>query len=74
MWAIGIVLYQLLSKGKLPFKGGNNYETNMAILYEHPSPLHDSVSSFLKEIVFKILDKDPETRPDALTLLKIEII
>ncbi len=27
MWAIGIVVYQLLSKGKLPFEADNYYNT-----------------------------------------------
>jgi hypothetical protein len=43
-----------------------------AIGNDQPPPLPDKVSSFLKETAIKLLDKNPETRPDALTLLKIE--
>ena len=39
---------------------------------DQPDPLPVSVSPFMKETVIKLLDKNPETRPDALTLLKIE--
>jgi len=72
MWAIGIILYQLLSKGKLPFEADNYFDTMIVIRNDQPPPLPDSVSSFLKETVIKLLDKNPETRPDALTLLKVE--
>lgn len=37
-------------------------------------PLPDTVSQFLKNLVDKLLDKNPETRPDALTLLSIDEI
>ncbi len=37
-------------------------------------PLPDTVSPFMKSLVDKLLDKNPETRPDALSLLSIEEI
>jgi serine/threonine protein kinase len=72
MWAIGIILYQLLSKGKHPFEGDNYFDVMKSIGEDQPDPLPVSVSPFMKETVIKLLDKNPETRPDALTLLKIE--
>jgi hypothetical protein len=41
---------------------------------EQPFPLPENTYPFMKDIVFKLLDKNPETRPDALILLKIEKI
>ena len=46
----------------------------MATLNEEPISLPISVSPFMKEMVTRLLDKNPETRPDALTLLKIQQI
>ncbi len=43
-----------------------------AIVNKKGIPLPESVSLFFKDLVEKLLDKNPETRPDALTLLKIE--
>jgi hypothetical protein len=30
-----------------------------------PAPLHSTVSPFIKEMIAKLLEKNPETRPDA---------
>ncbi len=39
-----------------------------------PAPLSLAVSNFIKEIITQLLDKNPETRPDAQVLLnKVEI-
>ena len=45
-----------------------------AITEEKPLPLPDTVSQFMKRLLDKLLDKNPETRPDALTLLSIDEI
>ncbi len=37
-------------------------------------PLPNTVSQFMKRLLDKLLDKNPETRPDALTLLSIDEI
>jgi serine/threonine protein kinase len=34
-----------------------------------PAPLPSTVPPFIKEIIAKLLDKNPETRPDAKELL-----
>ena len=51
MWAIGIILYQLLSKGNLPFKASNPYDMPYLIRYKDANPLPVSVSPFMKELV-----------------------
>ena len=45
-----------------------------AITEKKPLPLPDTVSQFMKILLDKLLDKNPETRPDALTLLSIDKI
>ena len=73
MWALGIILYQLVSSNQYPF---NNEETEY-IFYESinkddPKPLPETVSSFIKDIISKLLDKIPKNRPDAKTILERE--
>ena len=46
----------------------------MVIRKEKPLPLPETVSPFMKNLVDKLLDKNPDTRPDALTLLSIDEI
>ena len=63
MWALGVILYQLFSN-KLPFEGKIN-ETMNLIRKSEPESLPSTVSPFIKEIIAKLLDKNPETRLDA---------
>ncbi len=59
MWAIGVNLYVLLSKGKFPFDAGTPPKLMHKIKNDEPEPLPESVSSFMREIVNKLLDKNP---------------
>ena len=43
----------------------NNFEMMKLIRESEPAPLPSTVSPFIKEIIAKLLDKNPETRPDA---------
>jgi serine/threonine protein kinase len=64
MWALGVILYQLYAN-KLPFEGSSYYNTMKLISEGEPSPLPSAVSPLVKEIIAKLLDKNPETRPAA---------
>ena len=63
MWALGVILYQLFSN-KLPFEGKFN-ETMNLIRKSEPASLPSTVSPFIKEIIAKLLDKNPDNRLDA---------
>ena len=64
MWALGVILYQMFSD-KLPFEADNYFDTMKLIRENDPKPLPTTVSPFIKEIIAQLLDKNPETRPDA---------
>jgi serine/threonine protein kinase len=64
MWALGVILYQFFGN-KLPFEGSSYYETMKLISEGEPAPLPSTVSPKVKEIIAKLLDKDPQTRPAA---------
>ena len=64
MWALGVILFQLFT-GKLPFEADNNFDIMKLIRESEPAPLPSIVSPFIKEIISKLLDKNPEARPDA---------
>ena len=64
MWALGVILYQFFAN-QLPFEAANYYDTMILIKESKPAPLPSTVSPFIKEIIAKLLDKNPENRPDA---------
>ncbi len=65
MWALGIILYQLVASYNHPFPCENVFAMAISIKDNEPVPLPTSVSPFIKEIIYSLLDKNPETRPDA---------
>ena len=73
IWALGIIFYELLTS-KHPFRKEEIIQTIMAIKELEPEPLPDSISAQTKEIVSKLLNKNPEERPDAKSILKIKEI
>jgi serine/threonine protein kinase len=73
MWALGIILYQLITN-KLPFEAANYYDTMKLIRENEPASLPLTVSPFIKQIISQLLDKNPETRPNAEELLNISEI
>ena len=64
MWALGVILYQFFAN-QLPFEAANYYDTMKLIRESEPGPLPSTVSPFIKEMIGKLLDKNPENRPDA---------
>jgi serine/threonine protein kinase len=75
MWALGIILYQLVSN-KHPFldNANSSYAALKNIESKKPAPLQPSLSSFIKETIKKLLEKNPEARPDTKTLIDKEEI
>ena len=61
-------MYQFFSN-QLPFEAATYYDTMNLIRETEPTPLPSTVSPFIKEVIAKLLDKNPETRLDAQELL-----
>ena len=66
MWALGIILYQLVASKNHPFENKSNvYAMIDNIRYKEPAPLLSSVSQYIKDIIKDLLEKNPDSRPDA---------
>ena len=74
VWSIGVIAYQLCTL-RLPFKEEYIGGTIAAILTHPYEPIpHNLYSDELKEIIYKLLIKDPEQRPSIQELTKVPII
>ncbi len=61
VWAMGVVLYEMLS-GHVPFSGGTVFEISSAIVNEPVPPFTTHVPAALRRIVERCLAKRPEDR------------
>jgi NIMA (never in mitosis gene a)-related kinase len=68
MWALGIILYQLISSYNHPFECENTFAMMKAISDKEYAPLPSTVSPLIKEIIKSLLEKNPKNRPDAQAL------
>jgi len=59
MWAGGVLMYEVCSKGRLPFAAGNQGAVINKILIGQYSPLDDSYSSQVHALVGECLSRDP---------------
>ena len=72
LWSMGVVLYILLS-GKVPFPGNNNEEIIKNVLkgeYHFKHKVFDKVSEEGKDLIKKLLVKDPAKRYSAKEALE----
>ncbi len=71
MWALGIILFQLVASYNHPFHSDNVFEMAMAIKDKDPdlTLLPHNLSPLIKETIIDLLDKNPESRPDAKKIL-----
>ncbi|TNV81437.1 hypothetical protein FGO68_gene14445 [Halteria grandinella] len=78
VWALGIVLYQLLCNGDFPFnfnfqgKSQDEYLAALPTLTLKQMPAH--VSDSCKALIQKMLQKNPENRPTIFDILQTPII
>ncbi len=75
VWALGVILYELLT-GVRPFGGANAREVRQAILhYEPPRPrtVNPSVPRDLDAVCCRCLHKDPDKRYESATALALEL-
>ena len=72
-WNCGILLYEILTKFNSPFKGNNNEEFIQSIL-NADIDLEPIENEFCKELISKLVKKDPNDRIDIDEVLKMEQI
>ena len=74
MWSIGVIAYQLITL-RLPFNSNQAGATTVAIVNNLHDPIQDMLySDELKDIVNRMLTKDPEQRPSIQELIRLPII
>ena len=74
VWAIGVIAYQLCTL-RLPFKCEKPAATAVAIMNNPHEPIpHKLYSDDVKDIINRLLAKDPEMRPSIKELTKVPII
>jgi serine/threonine protein kinase len=71
MWALGIILYQLVASYNHPFPCENIFALTIAIKDNEPdlASLPPTVSPFIKDTIKALLNKNPESRLDAQALV-----
>ena len=73
LWGLGVILHELLST-ELPFfsTDENTYKSNIINqpLVLNSTSLWDTVSMEAKDLIYKLLDKNPLTRPSAAQVLQ----
>ena len=62
VWALGCVLYKMLS-GRVAFAGKNPTAIRARVLLDHPDPLEPPVPATLRELVAAMMSKSPADRP-----------
>jgi serine/threonine protein kinase/tetratricopeptide (TPR) repeat protein len=68
LWALGVVFYQMLT-GRKPFAGEKEVAIAHAILHDDlpPFPVDVDAPVRLKNLVVRMLEKDPKDRPQSAT-------
>lgn len=68
LYSLGVIAYEALA-GYRPFTGSSVVEIAMAHVNEDVPPLPDDVPEALAEVVYTLLEKEPENRPSSGTAL-----
>ena len=70
LYSLGVVAYQCLA-GRTPFAGGPSVAVAVAQVREGVPPLPDTVPSTVRELVYRLTDKDPARRPRSAAALAV---
>ena len=74
IWAIGLVLYEMLSGGRYAFDYHNQIELISNVIDCKLKPLPDYVDKRIATFVWKLLHKNPDHRPTIDQILKFKKI
>ena len=69
-WALGCLVYSMMQL-RAPFEGGNIYTLAVDIVKKSPKELPKSYSRQLRDVVFKMLEKDPKRRPSVDEIIQM---
>ncbi|RNF08361.1 putative protein kinase [Trypanosoma conorhini] len=74
VWALGVLLYELCTTGRLPFEATTMNRLMGDICHKDPCRIPASFSDELWELVLWMLKKDPRQRPDAGQILRSPVL
>ncbi|ORC86486.1 putative protein kinase [Trypanosoma theileri] len=74
VWALGILLYELCTTGRLPFEATTMNRLMDDICHKEPRRIPSSFSEELWNLVQWMLKKDPRQRPDAGQILRSPVL
>ncbi|MBI4853946.1 MAG: SUMF1/EgtB/PvdO family nonheme iron enzyme [Acidobacteria bacterium] len=72
LWSVGVIFYQLLV-GSLPFPSKDTVTLLRSIIMNEPAPLSNSIPEPLRQVVYYALRKDPDTRYQSATEMRIAL-
>ncbi|KAA6354651.1 MAG: hypothetical protein EZS28_049822 [Streblomastix strix] len=73
LFSLGVILYELVTLNR-PFQGRNAFSIGRQICDDDPEPI-DNKSHFsdqAKNLIFQLLDKNPDNRPSTNDILQID--
>jgi len=65
LWSIGVILYEMLTYGQLPYRGQNAMLVCRQVTKDEPVDLAPITSQSGRAVCGRLLDKDEDKRPDA---------
>jgi serine/threonine protein kinase len=73
IFALGIIFYELFTLDH-PFDSSSNGRVTASILRDDPKKLPQNIKEPIRNLILRMLDKNPENRPDTKTILHHESI